>query len=97
MVPYDKTADYFYSGHTGSVVIFCLELFNLNVRFGVKMVAFTAAVYIMAMLVVLRVHYTIDVVGAGVYAAFFYQFVNSYIESFDRVFNAPFALANIIK
>ena len=79
MVPYDKTADYFYSGHTGSVLIVCLELFKLNIHFGVKIIAFTGAAYIMVMLVVLRLHYTIDIIGGIIYAMFFYQFVSDYI------------------
>lgn len=66
-VPYDKTRDFYYSGHTGTLTIIMLQYFTLNEKWPF-LVVLVCLLYTMSMLTITRVHYTIDVIGGLCFA-----------------------------
>jgi membrane-associated phospholipid phosphatase len=56
-----------------------------------------STLYIVFMLVVSRVHYTIDVFGGLFFAGFCFWMVDNYTWVFDQVMNAPYRVVQIVK
>jgi uncharacterized membrane protein YccC len=73
MVPYDRTRDFYFSGHTGIALIITLEMFRLKQPFWVKFYCFLMVGYLMTMLIASRVHYTIDIIGGIIFAVMCYD------------------------
>ena len=98
-VPYDRTRDFFYSGHTGALVLIMLEFSQLTVLHGRKpagyvwIIVLTCLIYIMNMLIVTRVHYTIDVAGGLIYSVYCYWLIGVFTERIDRIISAPYKYA----
>lgn len=91
-VPYEHTRDFFYSGHTGTLTIISLELWTLQQK---KMcaVCIVSLLYMVNMLTITRIHYSIDVVGALIFAPFWYiVVVKRYLVKFDYGFSVFFYL-----
>ena len=80
-VPYGRARDFFYSGHTGFIVFFIQSVeYPLA-----KAMASIVLVYVVALLLIARVHYTIDVVGGALFSILFYRLVRNNIQKCDRV------------
>ncbi len=56
----------------------------------VWIIIFICLVYIMNMLIVTRVHYTIDVVGGLIFSVYSYWLIGQFTERIDRVISAPY-------
>jgi hypothetical protein len=95
MVPYGHTRDFFYSGHTGTIMSVLLEMWNLNLH---CMTGFLSilALYMMMMLVTVRVHYSIDIFGALVFIVYFNQMVSKYLHWADCVFSLPYTVVKML-
>lgn len=72
---YEHTSDYYFSGHTGTLVILYLECERLNFPKWIQWYCLFALFYMIFMLLVARVHYTIDIFGGFLYAVVFYRLV----------------------
>ena len=96
-VSYGHTSDYFFSGHTGTLVILLLEARNLNLPKFIQIHFIFTLVYMIFMLLVARVHYTIDIVGGLIYSAVFYRIVGENLSFFDHLMNAPFKIISVVK
>ena len=88
-VPYDRTRDFFYSGHTGSLTVITIECFTLGYRW-FTLIPLACLIYMMNMLLITRVHYTIDVAGGLVFAFFWSRFAERYISYFDWLLTLPY-------
>jgi len=69
---YEHTSDYFFSGHTGTLMILILESRKLDLPVWIRVSLIFGAFYIILMLLIGRVHYTIDVFGGFIYSMYFY-------------------------
>jgi hypothetical protein len=78
-VEYGHTSDYFFSGHTGTVIILFLEAKKLNLSFIVQSLLILSMFYIVLMLLVARVHYTADVFGGVFFAGFCYEMTDKHL------------------
>lgn len=56
----------------------------------VWIIIFVCLVYIMNMLIVTRVHYTIDVAGGLIFSAYSYWLIGHFTETIDRIISAPY-------
>ncbi len=81
-VPYDHTRDFFYSGHTGTLIIISLELWTLNKK-PICAFCLVSLLYMINMLTISRIHYSIDVIGAFIFAPFWYFFVQKHLATVD--------------
>lgn len=90
-VPYDPTRDFFYSGHTASLIIITLEFYTLGYRW-FTLLPVISLIYMMNMLLITRVHYTIDIAGGIFYAFFLYNFASRLIFYMDWVLSVPYLL-----
>ena len=68
LVPYDRTRDFYFSGHTGIAIIITLQVFKLKLPFWVKSYCFVMLGWLMTMLIASRVHYSIDIIGGVIFA-----------------------------
>lgn len=87
-VPYDRTRDFFYSGHTGSLTVIILEFYTLGFKW-FTLVPVICLIYMMNMLLITRVHYTIDVAGGLIFAFFFHWFASKVVFYFDWLLSTP--------
>lgn len=88
-VPYDPTRDFFFSGHTGTLSIIMIELYTLNYRW-VTAAALLSLIYMMNMLTITRVHYTVDIAGGLVFAFFAHKMVAKIVFYGDWLLSAPY-------
>lgn len=58
LVPYDKTSDFYFSGHVGFLAMSTLELVHIG-WVGVAFLNFVSMIYTAWMLITLRAHYSI--------------------------------------
>ena len=58
-VPYDPTNDFYFSGHTGILIIFVLNNIN-NKRYILAFFNFIFAIYMVCLLMIFQAHYSID-------------------------------------
>ena len=70
LVPYDRTRDFYFSGHTGVAVLISLEVIRLNLPRWMRYTSYGMLGYLIVMLLASRVHYFIDIIG-GIFFAFF--------------------------
>jgi hypothetical protein len=88
-VPYDRTRDFFYSGHTGTLVLMTNELYKD--KFGVlTYIAFASVLFMINMLTITRVHYTIDVIGGVIFANFSFTAVGWLVKYLDWIVSLPY-------
>jgi hypothetical protein len=90
-VPYDRTRDFFYSGHTGSLAIIILEFYTLGYKW-FTLVPLVCTIYMMNMLLITRVHYTVDVAAGLIYAFIFYGLAEQIVSYFDWLISLPYLL-----
>ena len=88
-VPYGITADYYFSGHCGFLTLMAFE----NYRQGRTILAAIIAVcawYVGFVLVVARVHYSIDIPVGMMTGAWAHYIVHTYIRQIQRVLRRGF-------
>jgi len=89
VVPYGRGSDFFFSGHTGFMVI-CASEWHVNKDSKhakkVRNFVIAAGIYTMLTLVVYRIHYFIDVFTGFIFAEWVFCKVNTHKETLDRYF-----------
>lgn len=82
IVPYGVTSDFFYSGHCGFLTILGAEWYTLGY---VKMSIFThiTTVYMAFVMLVCRIHYSIDITTGIVFAHYIYIIIRNYSSEID--------------
>lgn len=95
VVPYGKSRDFFYSGHTGFMV-FALLLW-LKVKY-LRMVILTMAglCFVVLTLISTRVHYDCDIFAGCVVSIQIVYFVQKYLVWIDKLFSSPYWLGRAI-
>jgi hypothetical protein len=91
MVPYGKSRDYFYSGHTGYMVFGILYFSKVGSK-PLTVFNIIGLIVIMFVVLVTRVHYTIDIFTGYVISHEAYWFVNKYLPIFDWIWSIPYHL-----
>ena len=81
-VPYGETADFFYSGHVGICMLFFLEFSAIGWDYMAYYSLFTLFVEAFTM-VVLRAHYTMDMIAGVVFAHYFWILSEKYSFTID--------------
>ena len=94
-VPYELTRDFFYSGHTGSLCVIVLEMFYINYRI-MFCIGFLCLIFMMNMLIITRVHYTIDVMAGLIFAFFYHKLASKFVKYIDMLFTIPFYIVGLI-
>lgn len=94
-VPYDHTRDFFYSGHTGTLTIIALEMWILRNK-TMCAVCIVSIMYMINMLTITRIHYSIDIIGAFIFGVFWYFSVKKYLKKVDYIFSIIFYLLRIL-
>lgn len=88
-VPYNETADFFYSGHVGVCIIHFLEFRACGWYFWSWYAIFTMILQIVLMLC-LRAHYCIDMIAGAIIAHYFFILSEKYVYYWDHyVFGIP--------
>lgn len=82
-VYYEHTSDYFFSGHTGTLMVLYLQSRKLNFPKYIQFYFLFTLVYMIIMLLVARVHYTIDIFGGLIFSLYFYRIVEDNLSIFD--------------
>lgn len=85
MVPYDKTSDFYFSGHTGFLLLVSLELYHMGYW---KMALGNLGMlgYMVGVLVATRAHYSIDVLIGLTFGFHAYRLGFIVKHSFDGFF-----------
>lgn len=84
VVTYGRQSDFFYSGHCGFTMIVLIECHKLKLH---KIMVAQALIFIYTtfMLLSCQVHYTIDIVAAGIYAHYIHLMVSKYESRIDNI------------
>ena len=82
-VSYGLTADFFYSGHVGICVLMYLEASKEGWENG-KLFALLTMIMQWILMVVLRSHYTVDMVCGVIFAHYFYMISENYCYLVDQ-------------
>lgn len=99
MVPYQKASDFYYSGHSGFLMLSTLEF--IQMRFiSVAFLNFLLMLFTGWMLIATRAHYTIgsagfdkDIVIGWAFAIYTYRVVYLYKKTWDDFFRKLFGIA----
>lgn len=94
-VPYDRTRDFFFSGHTASLSIVMLEMFYIGWKW-VGGFAFLNLVFMMNFLIISRVHYTIDVIAGLIFAVTSFRLTILILKYEDFLFSIAFYIARFL-
>jgi hypothetical protein len=94
-VPYDHTRDFFYSGHTGILVVAFCEVYTLGMK-KCSLVCGMCICYIIILLLSTQVHYTTDVFAGFIMGFYIHGLVAQYIYVFDLIGTAPFRLGKAV-
>lgn len=94
-VPYDRTRDFFFSGHTASLSIVMFEMFYLR-WYLVGVFAFLCLIFMMNFLIISRVHYTIDVIAGLIFAVTAYRLTILIVKYEDYLLSIPFYIGRFI-
>jgi membrane-associated phospholipid phosphatase len=94
-VPYDRTRDFFFSGHTSSLSIVMLEMFYLG-WYWVGAFTFLNLIFMMNMLIITRVHYTIDVMAGLIFAITSFRLTILILKYEDYLLSIPFYIGRKI-
>lgn len=97
MVPYDRTRDFYFSGHTGIAVVVTLEVWKLGLPRWVKAFCWVVLIWLIIMLVASRVHYAIDIVGGIFFAFLSNDLTSKSIKCWDYLWSLPALLFVKIK
>lgn len=94
-VPYDRTRDFFFSGHTSSLSIVMLEMFYLG-WYPVGIFFFLCLIFMMNMLIITRVHYSIDVMAGLIFATVSFRLTILILRYLDYLLSIPFYIGRKI-
>jgi len=83
-VHYGGGSDFFFSGHSGFMVICASEWHKIKMP-KVRNLVICAGIYTMAILVIYRIHYSIDVFTGVIFAEWCYMKVDLYKEHLDNL------------
>lgn len=89
---YEYTRDFFYSGHTGTLITIFLEMMTLDLKLPASL-AFLSMLFIINMVIVTRVHYVTDIVGALMFAIWYHRTVTRVLYYIDKTCSFPFFVA----
>lgn len=92
MVPYGRSSDYFYSGHTGYMVFGALYFYKAGYR-SIMWFNIIGLAVVVFVLLATRVHYSIDILAGFVMSMEVVWFVGKFMPWFDRLWSAPCVLA----
>lgn len=94
-VPYDHTRDFFYSGHTGILVVVFCELYTLGLK-KAALICGMCICYIIILLLSTQVHYTTDVFAGFIMGLYVHGMVNQYIYYIDYFLTLPVFAAKAV-
>ena len=94
-VPYDHTRDFFFSGHTGSLTVLTAECYAIANQHLFPFI-FVSLLYMIAMLTIVRVHYTVDVIGGVIFALFMHARATNNIRRLDWLLGLPYTLTKLV-
>ncbi len=94
-VPYDRTRDFFFSGHTSSLSIVMMEMFYLG-WFWVGIFAFLNLIFMMNFLIATRIHYTIDIIGGLIFAVTSFRLTILIVKYEDYLLSIPFYIGRML-
>lgn len=97
MVPYDRTRDFYFSGHTGIAILILIEVHKLNMPLFAKFLCYFQVFWMIMMLVASRTHYSIDIVGGILFGMLCYDLSEKVVYYSDSFFSLPYQLALKIK
>jgi hypothetical protein len=80
IVPFFRAADFFYSGHSGCAVLLGLQLSDMGYS-EMKYFGFILGIFEGMVLIVLRVHYSIDVIFGIIFSHYIY-YISRYISKY---------------
>jgi hypothetical protein len=95
VVPYGKGSDFFFSGHAGFVVICGAEWWKNNNPYMVTFIAL-GGLYTMFVLVVFRIHYSIDVFAGVIVAHWCFLVVDQNKEKLDSLIHIIYTKIKVI-
>ena len=95
-VPYDRTRDFFFSGHTTILVLIILEMMAIR-WYSIAILAYLTLIYIANMLIISRIHYTIDIIAAPIYCILIQKIVVWNLKYIDIGASFPFYIGLIIR
>lgn len=87
-VPYDRTRDFFFSGHTGIMTIILSELLATN-RTVSPVLCLPCLAYTIFILLSTQVHYTADIFGGFLFAIYIHDLASEYVFYLDWVLSIP--------
>lgn len=73
MVPYDHTRDFYFSGHTGLAIMATMEVIRLKFPKWTHYLGYFTIAWMPFMLIISRVHYTIDVLASPFFVRLSYD------------------------
>jgi hypothetical protein len=85
-VPYGVARDFFYSGHTGFMV-FCCSVWSLTPSKFMKYFLIIGTIQVIAMLLITRVHYSIDIFAGFLFSRWFTMILTRNALSIDKFFS----------
>jgi membrane-associated phospholipid phosphatase len=94
-VPYDRTRDFFFSGHTASLSIVMMEMFYLR-WYWVGAFCFLNLIFMMNFLIITRVHYTIDVIAGIIFAVTSFRMTILIVKYEDYLLSIPFYIGRFL-
>jgi membrane-associated phospholipid phosphatase len=89
LVAYDRTSDFFFSGHTGHTLLLLLEVYALNMPKWIKIFMKIELAFMIFMLISSRVHYTLDVIGGFIFGYLSFYLSVKYVYYYDYLLSMP--------
>jgi len=83
VVPYGRGSDFFFSGHSGFVVICASEWHKLKMP-KIRNFIIGTAIYTILILLIYRIHYSIDIFAGVIFAEWCFTKVDSYKDILDN-------------
>lgn len=83
LVTYERTADFFYSGHVGMPFIFSLEWYTNGFKIPFGICLFCSMVEACVVMFT-RTHYFVDIISSLIFSHYFFTMTNKYIHLIDN-------------
>lgn len=91
MVPYGRSRDYFYSGHTGYMVFGAIYFYRMGVP-SIMWFNIIGLLIVVFVLICTRVHYSIDIIAGAVMSAEVVWLVGRLMPWLDAFWSIPYKL-----